>query len=189
MQMENPTIVMIGALGGTMLLLAIIASVWPGNTQSQSIGNAAQILTPFILAATVVILYYQLGHIQTQNELQRTVASKSAIQELNKVLLDEQQDDFLRFVFPNVEKKDARQAMMAFSLMNSLEMLYLTREKKKTREAQEAAHEEFKSLLMGFISNVRVHWKGGFPAVYHPDFQDIVQEAFAAMEKEAKQTQ
>lgn len=37
----------------------------------------------------------------------------------------------------------------------------------------------FKNLLHGFIQNVRVHWKGEFPTVYHPEFQKIVEEIFA----------
>ena len=61
---------------------------------------------------------------------------------------------------------------MAFSLMNSLEMLYLTRDENADREA-------FKKLLHGFTQNVRGHWKDQFPTVYHPEFQEIVEEAFA----------
>lgn len=183
MESQNTTIVLIGALVVTLLLLMLLAGgfnyLWPGVEKSSNIEAAAQIITPFILVATVVILYSQLGHIQVQNnqiqvqnELQRNVASKSAIQDLNKVLLDEKQDEFLRFVFPTLKEEKAREAMMAFSLMNSLEMLYLTRDKNVDRE-------EFKDLLRGFTTKVRDHWKDSFPTVYHPDFQKIVAEVFA----------
>ena len=67
--------------------------------------------------------------------------------------------------------------MMAFSLMNSLEMLYLTRDKKADRE-------EFKRLLHGFIKNVHPYWNDEFAAVYHPEFQKIVREVFDKWSKE-----
>ena len=86
-------------------------------------------LGALILLFTLISVYRQIVHVQEQNELQRNVASKSAVQALNEVMLDEKQEDFLRFVFPKVQKKEeARQAMMAFSLMNSLELLYLARD-------------------------------------------------------------
>ena len=178
----NKTSMLLMVAGGTLLLVVI--SYFPGGTallkQHQP---AAQIITPFILIATVWMLRLQLGHIEDQNELQRAVASKSAIQELNKVLLDEKQKDFLRFLFPHVkesndesnpspEEKQARETMMAFSLMNSLEMLYLTQKEHVSRE-------DFKRLLRGFTGNVRDIWNDEFATVYHPAFQEIVEEVFA----------
>jgi len=65
---------------------------------------------------------------------------------------------------------------MAFSLMNSLELLYLTRD-------ENADDEAFKSLLHGFTKNVRVHWNANFATVYHPKFQKIVKEVFDEMKK------
>ena len=185
--MDRETIrYLIVALGAAVIILgagAGIISLLSEYDLAKSIAEAAQIVTPFILIVTLVVLYRQLEHIQEQNshtqiqnDLQRAVASKSAIQELNEVLLDDKQKDFLRFVFPDMDEKEAREAMMAFSLMNSLELLYLARDKKTDREA-------FKPLLRGFTKNVRVHWKDPFPTVYHPDFQEIVNEVFDEMEK------
>ena len=43
--------------------------------------------------------------------------------------------------------------MMAFSLMNSLEMLYLTQ-----REHEDVSHDDLKSLISNFTTNVRGMW-------------------------------
>lgn len=209
MNIENPTLVMIGALGVTILLLVVMMYVWPGDKKSKNVGDAAQILTPFILVVTAVILYHQLGHIQgqnkelqdqnkqfrKQNELQRNVASKSAIQALNEVILDKDNRDFLPFLFPQVpatndeasgeanaltdEEKEARKTMMAFSLMNSLEMLYLTQDEK--RREDEASRAAFRKLLAGFTGKARKIWEDSptFATVYHPEFREIVEETFA----------
>ena len=166
-------------VGVIILILGYMTYFGGGLNHLKQLEPAAQILSSIVLIMTVIVLTRQLGHIQEQNDLQRTVASKSSIQELNKVLLDEQQEDFLRFVFPGAREKDAREAMMAFSLMNSLEMLYLTRDKNADDEA-------FKGLLKDFIPNVRVHWKGEFPTVYHPDFRKIVQDVFNEPEQQAR---
>ena len=180
--MDTATILqVIAAFIVTAFLIAItavgITLLWPGATTNSGVVVAAQIITPFILAATLVALYGQISHIRDQNELQRAVVSKGAIQELNKILLNENQEDFLRFVFPHTTEKEARQVMMAFSLMNSLEMLYLARDK-------EADREEFKRLLHGFTKSVRPYWSEEFAAVYHPEFQKIVEEVFEEMKKE-----
>ena len=176
-------------LGGVILLIVSAAASEGGNELLKQFEPAAQIISSIVLIGTVVVLYIQLGHIQEQNDLQRAVASKSAIQELNKVLLDKQQEDFLRFVFPKLidtsngksgltpgenlipGEEQARKIMMAFSLMNSLELLYLARDEKVERE-------DFKRLLRGFTANVRELWNDDFATVYHPDFQKIVEEVF-----------
>lgn len=169
------------------IVLMLVTHYHGAGTGLAKYSPVAEIMTALILLLTLISIYRQIGHIQEQNDLQRAVASKSAIQELNKVLLDEKEIDFLSFVFlkeegeneegRKAEIKKARQAMMAFSLMNSLEMRYLTRDEKVKRE-------DFKRLLHGFTKNVRGHWKDSFPTVYRPEFQKIVTEVFDEMEKE-----
>ena len=178
------TTLALGAIiGGAILLLVLMSTTDAGSKLLEQFQPAANILSPIVLILTVGVLAVQLHHIQDQNELQRNVASKSAIQALNEVMLDKQQEDFLRFVFPdstegsdqNPEKPSPRQIMMAFSLMNSLEMLYLTQ-----REHKHVSHDDLKSLLRGFTTNVREIWEGdkNFATVYHPAFQKIVKEVF-----------
>lgn len=68
--------------------------------------------------------------------------------------------------------------MIAFSLMNAREMLYLTQRERVPRK-------NFQRLLKGVTTNVRDIWedkKNNFPTVYHPDFQQIVEEVFDEME-------
>ena len=168
--MQNLSLLLIGGLGTVVLLLGFM-TYGGGHQRLRELEPAAQILSSIVLIMTVLVLSRQLGHIQDQNELQRAVASKGSIQELNKVLLDKQQEDFLRFVFPEIKGEKARQSMMAFSLMNSLELLYLTQRERVSRD-------DFKNLLRGFTRNVRGIWDGNFATVYHPDFQKIVEEVF-----------
>ena len=214
--MDQNTIIYLAVALGTAALIvgagAAIIYFLSDSDGAKSVAEAAQIVTPFILIVTLVVLYRQLEHIQeqnihtqVQNDLQRAVASKSAIQALNEFILDEKQKDFLRFLFfpkpidasndksdltpeekQAAEEKQARETMMAFSLMNSLELLYLARDKKADDEARDkkADDEAFKGLLHGFTKNVRVHWKDSFPTVYHPEFQEIMKDVFDEMAKE-----
>lgn len=174
------TTIALGAiLGGVILLIVSTAASEEGNKLLARFEPAAQIISSIFLIGTVVVLYIQLGHIQDQNELQRNVASKSSIQALNEVILNKDNPDFLPFVFPHLVNEaephagmeQARKSMMAFSLMNSLEMLYLTQKEKVDRE-------NFKRLLNSFTVNVRELWNDDFATVYHPDFQKIVEEVF-----------
>ena len=169
-----------------ILTVALITLIYVVPSPSAGQGFAkeslvAEVMGALILFFTLLSVYIQVSHIRGQNELQRNVASKSAIQELNKVLLDEQQDDFLDFLFPKPGPHPPRKIMMAFSLMNSLEMLYLTKDEK-------VSDEDFTDMLKGFVGNVRAIWEADehFATVYHPDFQKIVKGAFAKMDQEAK---
>lgn len=164
------------SLVGTFIILVVAIPSQGAEEGFAKYSLVAEIMGALILLFTLISVYIQVVHIRGQNDLQRAVASKSAIQELNKVLLDEKQEDFLRFLFPKEEEKKARQTMMAFSLMNSLEMLYLTRDENKDNE-------KFKRLLHNFIENVEAYWNDEFAAVYHPKFQKIVEEVFHEMKK------
>lgn len=166
-------------LVGMLMVLMVAAYYYGTGTGLERYSPVAEIMGALILLLTLILVYMQIGHIRDQNDqfrkqndLQRNVASKSAIQELNEVLLDKQQEDFLRFVVPNAkDEKGARQTMMAFSLMNSLEILYLTQKDNVSRK-------DFKRLLSIFTTNVRGIWNKDFATVYHPDFQQIVKEVF-----------
>ena len=158
----------------------------------------AESMAALILFCTLFMVYIQIGHLQgqnkglqEQNELQRAVVSKSAIQDLNEVILKEENKDFLFFLFPHLrdnsklhdketkkeqEAREARETMMAFSLMNSLEMLYLTQDDKRRKDAE--SRDKFKCLLRDFTVSVHPYWKNNFPTVYHPDFRQIVNEIF-----------
>lgn len=154
----------------------------------------AEIMTALILFLTLLSVYNQIGHLRTQNdqfriqnELQRNVASKSAIQALNEVILSKDgKEDFLPFLFPDLYNKEskptadveAQEIMMAFSLMNSLEMLYLTQDEAQRKE--KASRDKFKCLIKGFTGKVREIWEEtpNFTTVYHPSFQEIVNEVF-----------
>ncbi len=167
----------ISLLVGAFIVLMLVVPSQGAATGLAKYSLVAEIMGALILLFTLISVYIQVVHIRGQNELQRNVASKSAIQALNEVLLDEKQEDFLLFVVPDPEEGKARQIMMAFSLMNSLELLYLAQKDNVSRE-------DFKRLLRGFTGNVRVHWKDSFPTVYHPEFQKIVKEVFDEMAKE-----
>ena len=186
MNMGLTTIALIAIIGGSILLLVSMSTTDEGNKLLAQFQPAANILSPIVLILTVGVLAIQLRHIQDQNDLQRNVASKSSIQALNEVILKDEK--FMAFIFPEPidarkpqpEKDQARESMMAFSLMNSLEMLYLTQRERVPRD-------DFKRLLKGFTMNVREHWKKEFPTVYHPDFQKIVEEVFDEMDQAAEQ--
>ena len=184
------------ALGGAPIIVgigAVIIHFLSESKGAKSVAEAAQIITPFILIITLVVLYRQLEHIQeqnshtqAQNDLQRAVASKSAIQALNEVILSkEQRDEFLPFIFPDlIDEGDpepgmeqARKTMMAFSLMNSLELLYLAQDEEVKRD--DCKRKDFKRLLRGFTGTVHGIWSDEFATVYHPDFKEIVEEVFA----------
>lgn len=194
MQLLKEHWLIISAISLLVVAFIVLMLVVPSQGEEKGLAKyslVAEIMGALILLFTLISVYIQVVHIRGQNDLQRAVASKSAIQELNKVLLDEKQEDFLRFVFPKEEnetkeenKKKARQAMMAFSLMNSLEMLYLTRD-------ESADDEAFKCLLHGFTVNVREIWEKdkNFATVYHPEFQEIVEKVFKENGEDCKENQ
>ena len=173
--MEMNTLQEHGLIALVLLFLVVVFVVLMFMTRHYGEGNGlakyspvAEIMTALILLFTLLSIYRQIVHIQAQNELQRNVASKSAIQDLNKVILKDENNDFLPFLFPNLrdtnnpnyekEKKEARETMMAFSLMNSLEMLYLTQDKKR-REDKES-RDKFKCLLNGFTHECPRYMEG-----------------------------
>ena len=130
------------ALSAAALVICVALAV--SKMLGHALGNTAEMVTLGVLTATGVILYLQLSHIRDQGEMQRIVASRNSLQEMNKIILDNK-ETFLPLLYPDFYKgvkpeqdadakaeatteaeatADAAALVLVFSALNAWEVVY-----------------------------------------------------------------
>lgn len=149
---------------------------WVTKEDATKISAAAGVLNFLVFLVVAVGGWWQVANIIKQHELDRIIAWKSSLQDVNKLIFDKP-EYFVPVLYPrNNDRDDVLKTTAAYTSLNALEIIYHMRRTEKG----ENVDADIKKFIQTYISKseaIKQLWgKPAYRNAFTQDFQKMMED-------------